>query len=124
NGMIDPDEMSDRSRGFLQRAAERAGLDMSQPLPVDKLTDAFSQMREDRGSDGDRREGDRGDRSDGDRGRDSNRGDDNGRDRDRDDNDRDQSRSESSSSRTPAPRTPGFGVADSAAKAPGFDVPL
>jgi hypothetical protein len=120
NGTIEPDEMSERGRGFLTRAAERAGLDPNQPLPVDKITEAFNQMREERGGS----DGDRGRDSGGDRDRENrDRGDrDRDGDRNRDDSDRDRSRS--SSSRTPEPRTPGFGVPDTAPKAPGFDVPL
>jgi len=130
NGTIEGDEMSGRARGFIERAAERGGLDMNQPLPIDKLTEAFAQGREERGGDRGRDDDDDNNRDrDGDRDRD--RGDDrnrdgdrdNDRDRDRDDSDRDRERSRSDS-RTPQPRTPGFGVADSTAKAPGFDVPL
>jgi hypothetical protein len=132
NGMIDPDEISERGRGFLGRAAEKAGLDMSQPLPVDKLTEGFAKMREEResGGGGDRRDGEQG--RDGERGRDRDRGPDGernregerGRDgeRDRDDSQRDRPKPDSPKSGKPL--TPGFGVADTGAKAAGFDVPL
>jgi hypothetical protein len=124
NGMIDPDEMSERGRSFIERVAQRVGLDASQPLPLDKLTEGFNQMRQEREGDSERG------RDDNDRRRDD---DDNDRDRDRDrdrrrddddDDDRNRDRSRSESSRTPPPRTPGFGVPDTAPKAAGFDVPL
>ncbi len=115
NGMIEPDEMSERGRGFIQRAAERSGLDMSQPLPIDKLTESFGQMRQERERDGGSFRGRGGD--------DDRRRDDGERDR-RSDEGRDRDRSRSDSSRAPEPRTPGFGVPDAAPKAPGFDVPL
>jgi hypothetical protein len=123
NGMIDPDEMSDRSRGFLSRAAERAGLSMDQPLPVDKLTEAFNAMRE--GGGDSNSSGSSSGNSSSSESRDRDRDDDDDRDRDRRrDDDRDRDRSRSDSSRAPAPRTPGFGTTDSTKPAPGFNVPL
>lgn len=41
NGMLDPDEAQGRARMFL----ERTGLDLSRPLPMDKVTRAFEEMR-------------------------------------------------------------------------------
>lgn len=70
NGLIDPSEMSTRSRMFLGRAAERAGLDMSKPMPIDKLSAAMQQPRDDN-RDGDRQRD--GDRPREDRGRDGER---------------------------------------------------
>jgi Ca2+-binding EF-hand superfamily protein len=40
NGQIDPDEVTERSRGFIDQAATRAGLDPKQPLSVEKLSSA------------------------------------------------------------------------------------
>lgn len=41
NGMLDPEEIPDRMRFFLIPAAEQAGIDTSQPMPIDKLREAF-----------------------------------------------------------------------------------
>jgi hypothetical protein len=51
NGMIDPGELeSNRSAFFVRSAAERAGLDTSAPLAIDKLVAAMQPRRdEDRG---------------------------------------------------------------------------
>ena len=46
NGVIEPNEVSGRSRMFIERAAERAKLDMKQPLPIDKLLPAMQQISE------------------------------------------------------------------------------
>lgn len=46
NGSIEPGEISGRSRSFIQRAAERAKLDMSQPMAIDKLLPAMQQISE------------------------------------------------------------------------------
>jgi len=129
NGQIDPEEMSDRSRPFLEQAAQRAGLDPKKPIPISKLVEAPSGGESgqpggtpgtpppgppESSSDGDRRDrGDRGnERSD--------------RDRDRDrDRSRDESRSSSSgsSSSSKTPTVPGFGSDTKLPKAVGFDAP-
>lgn len=134
NGLIEPDELSDRSREFVKRAAERAGLDINKPLPVDKLSEAFTQMRAEREQSGERGPGgdrggfgDRGSSGDRERGRDWGRDRDGGsrsegdRSRDSGDRGRESSRTES---RPPEPTTQGFGVPDDMPKVPGFDVPL
>ncbi len=41
NGMLEPEEIPDRMRFFLIPAAEQAGIDTSQPMPIDKLREAF-----------------------------------------------------------------------------------
>ena len=45
DGMIDPSEVGQRSGYYIRRAAERAGLDASKPLPADKLLPALEAMR-------------------------------------------------------------------------------
>ncbi len=50
NGMLDPDESQGRARMFL----ERTGLDLSRPIPMDRVTQAFEDMRNRRGEDGGR----------------------------------------------------------------------
>jgi type II secretory pathway component GspD/PulD (secretin) len=47
NNMLEPNELSNRSSFFIRSAAERAGLDMNEPLPIDKLTTALQQARGD-----------------------------------------------------------------------------
>lgn len=77
NGQIDPNEMaSNRSAFWVRGAAQRAGMDLTKPLAIDKLAEAMQRGREERS----RGEGDRG----GDRSRDDRRRDDERRsDRDR-----------------------------------------
>ena len=41
NGVIEPSELSERSRGFLESAARDAGLDLSQGVPVQKMIEAM-----------------------------------------------------------------------------------
>lgn len=41
NGIIEPSEVTNRSRMFIERAAERAKLDMTKPMPIDKLLPAM-----------------------------------------------------------------------------------
>src|SRR5688500_2327772 len=41
NGQLEPDEVSGRARGIVERLAERAKLDPKQPLPIEKLTAAI-----------------------------------------------------------------------------------
>ena len=71
NGMIEPSEMaSNRAAFFVRGAAQRAGMDLTKPLAIDKLTEAMQRGREERSRDGDRsRDGNR----DGDRNRDDRR---------------------------------------------------
>lgn len=123
NGTVEPNELEGRSKSFAEGMARRAGLDISQPIPVDKLISA-SQMPRDGGSSsdssnsnssGNSSSGSSSDRSDSDRDRD--------REREKE-RERDRERSSSSSSKTPAPAVPGFGVVATAPKAAGFDVPL
>ncbi len=45
DGLISPDELDDRSRGFVERMAQSAGLNASRPIPLDRLNQAFEQMR-------------------------------------------------------------------------------
>jgi Ca2+-binding EF-hand superfamily protein len=131
NGVIEPDELSERSRGFLSDTARRAGLDLNQPIPLDKLIAASAQARAERereggspfggttsggppgggppsGSPGSSSSSSNGSDRDGDRDRDRNR----------------DSSSSSSAAKTAAPLVPGFGVEDKTPKAAGFDVPL
>ena len=44
NGLIEPSEMSSRARSFIERAATSAGLDVNQPMPLDRLATGFRQM--------------------------------------------------------------------------------
>lgn len=46
NGQLEPDEVSGRARGFVDRYAQQAGLDPKQPLPIDKLSAAMQQGRD------------------------------------------------------------------------------
>src|SRR5688572_12579159 len=41
DGVIDPSEVGSRSGYYIRRAAERAGLDGSKPIPVDKILPAL-----------------------------------------------------------------------------------
>jgi hypothetical protein len=107
NGVIDQEEMSGRSGGFVRGMAERAGLNPNEPIRVDRLAAAMQQGRgrdegRDRGRDGDRNRDERGNNED--------RG----------------SSSGSGTTPTPAPiGVKGFGVAaGDGPRAPGFDVPL
>lgn len=52
NGQLEPDEISGRARGFIDRYATQAGLDPKQPLPIDKLTTAMQQRDGDENRDG------------------------------------------------------------------------
>lgn len=103
NGSLEPDEVSGRASGFVRSAAERAGLDPSKPLPIDKIAESMQRAAEERS---------RGESSD----RDS--------DRDRDDRDRDRDRSDRRSSTPPPPLVPGFGEEVVLNPPPGFNVPL
>lgn len=46
NGKIEPNEISGRSRSFVERAAERAKLDPREPLPLDRLLPAMQAISE------------------------------------------------------------------------------
>lgn len=46
NGQLEPGEVSDRARGFVERAASQAGLDPKQPLAIDKLSAAMQRRDE------------------------------------------------------------------------------
>ena len=124
NGLVEPNELDDRSRRFAEGMARRAGLDINQPIPVDKLISAAQMPRDDSGSSsaGNSSSGSNsGSSSSGSSDRDRDRSD---RDRERD-RERERERERSSSSSKPAtPAVPGFGVATTAPKAAGFDVPL
>ncbi len=52
NGMLDPEESQGRARMFL----ERTGLDLSRPIPMDRVTRAFEEMRSRRAEEGGRGE--------------------------------------------------------------------
>jgi Ca2+-binding EF-hand superfamily protein len=107
NGLLEPSEVPQFGRDFIARAAQHAGLDQSQAMPLDKLAEGMRASRESRDEDrGDRRE-----------------------------ERRDEGRGSSSSGPSPtppssakpssSPAVPGFGSQEKeAAKAPGFSVPL
>lgn len=46
NGKIEPGEISGRSRSFVERAAEKAGLDPKQAMPIDRLLPAMTAISE------------------------------------------------------------------------------
>jgi Ca2+-binding EF-hand superfamily protein len=100
NGVLEPDEISGRSRYFLERIARDAQLDISQPLPVAKLLESIQARGSNWGG-----SSSSGSPSDGDS-RDSS------------------SRTSTSSTAPKAPLVPGFGVDPGLAPVPGFDVPL
>ena len=112
NGIIEPNELDDRSRRFAESIARRGGLDISQPIPLDKFITA-SQIPRDGGPPGSSSSG-------------SNNGDSRGGDSRSGDRERSDSERNSSSPAKPAapPATPGFGTSTNAPKAAGFDVPL
>lgn len=112
NGMLEPDEVKDmRGREFVERAAETAKLDRSQPLSIEKFGEA---MRASRGGD-DRR----------DERREERRRDDDRRDDDRRGERRDSSLGSGSRTPTVAPTVQGFANSEKEVpKAPGFNVPL
>jgi Ca2+-binding EF-hand superfamily protein len=119
--MIEPSEMTGRGE-FVRRMAERSGLDVSQPVSIDKLASSLDQSRRDGGD----RSRDGGNRDGGNRD-DRNRDDRNRDDRNRDDrNNSSNNSSNTASSKPAAPTGPqGFGVAATAtASVPGFDTPL
>lgn len=96
NGMLDPNEVSDRMRGVLERLAQSdRSINLSQPIPLDRLSQAMERSRGSRGgrSEGGRDERDRGGR---DRGSDSGRSSGGG----------------SSNLQLPPPLVPGFATPD------------
>ncbi|HND52301.1 MAG TPA: hypothetical protein PLV92_07885, partial [Pirellulaceae bacterium] len=52
NGMVEPDEMQGRSRYFLERIAPQMGLDLTKPIPNDKLMEAVKNAPPREGSSG------------------------------------------------------------------------
>ncbi len=48
NGILEPNEIPDRMRPFIERTAQQAGLDPKSPMPIDKLGDAYGQIRRER----------------------------------------------------------------------------
>jgi hypothetical protein len=134
DGKLSPDEVSERARPYIRRAAEQAGLNPDEPLSISKLAasrdDDRGERDDENNSDRDRssRSDSRDDRRSDDRGRDRDRSNDRDRDsrRDRDDDRRSSERDsrERKSSDKDAPLVPGFGVEDETPQAPGFDVPL
>jgi Ca2+-binding EF-hand superfamily protein len=99
NGMLDPDEMHGRMRMMLERMADDADLDLSRPIPLEKIGEAFERMRNRRSRDDD---DDRRSRRFG---------------RDRDDDDRRDPRSDEPDVE---PLVPGFGESDLFEPVPGF----
>lgn len=104
NGQLEPDEVDDRMRGFLERFAGD-DYNRDRPLDIDRMGRRMQERMEERRREEEERR----------------RDDDDDDDRDRD---RDRGRSESSE---PQPLVPGFGLADEIVAlepVPGFDVPL
>ncbi len=124
NGLLEPSEMSERFQGFWGATLRERGIDVSRPVPIDRISEVmqerFSRMRRDREeSGGDRRSG-RSSGDDGDRrsryGRSRSRGGDDRRDDDR--------RSDNRRSSEPAAEAmlvPGFGNDFEPIPVPGFD---
>lgn len=105
NGQIDPDEAEGRAGFFLRRIAENnSDIDLSKPVPLERIEKAFAEARQ-------RRE------SQGDSGRGWGRSSDSSSDRSRSDQ---SSGSRSSSSSSDEPLVPGFGVAPDLPAVPGF----
>lgn len=108
NGMIDPEEAEGRAGGFLRRIAENnPEIDLSKPVPLEKLEQSMAAARErwgmgggGGGPGGPPRSEDGGERRDG-----GNSG---------------SSSSSSSASKTPERLVPGFGEEIAAAEVPGF----
>ena len=59
NGIIEPSEVSGREGPMVQKAAQEAGLDPKQPLPIDKLEAAMRQRQDKRGDRNGDRSGDK-----------------------------------------------------------------
>lgn len=126
NGMIEPNEIDDRSRRFAESWARRGGLDLSHPVPVDKLISAAQMPREDSNSSSSGQSGSNSSGNSSSSSNSSNSSSNNDRDRERSDRDRerDRERERSSSAKPATPAVPGFGVSTTGPKAAGFDVPL
>jgi hypothetical protein len=103
NGTLEPDEMQGRARFFLERMAQSVpGMSLDRPIPLNRLTEAFERMRQERFGGGSSRGGsDRGDSDRGDRGSSS-------------------SSSSSSSQQSEDLLVPGFGVELALDPVPGF----
>lgn len=129
NGLIEPDEISDRARPFVEQAARQAGLDPAQPLPISKLvpapsdgapatpatpatptTPATPSANATSGADADRRDRGRDDSSGSSSGGSSSGG-------------TAPSGSSSGGGASAAPAVAGFGMEDKTPKPPGFDAP-
>jgi hypothetical protein len=66
DGMLSPEEIPDGARPVIERVAGHAKLNMSQPMPIDRLVEAVKQLREQRSSGGDsERDGSRSSKSSG-----------------------------------------------------------
>jgi Ca2+-binding EF-hand superfamily protein len=49
NGILEPSEIDDRTRGFIERIARDVpGVDLRRPIPIDRLVQGFEQMRQQR----------------------------------------------------------------------------
>jgi Ca2+-binding EF-hand superfamily protein len=49
NGILEPSEIDDRSRGFIERIARDVpGINLNRPIPIDRLARGFEQMRQQR----------------------------------------------------------------------------
>ena len=48
NGMLDPDEVSDRAKGFISRMTEGRGVDMNRPISIDRLRGIMDERRRER----------------------------------------------------------------------------
>ena len=111
DGLLQPSEIPERAKSFVNRASKQAGLDPSKPISIKKLSEALRNSRG-RGSDSDRGSRDasrRGSRDE--RGRRDWRG-------------RGSDRGGSSYKPDTVVTVPGFGEEDLFPPVPGFDVPL
>lgn len=131
NGMLDPNEMEGPAKFFVPRLASEAGLDPSQPMPIDQLIAAREKMRASGGSPFGGGPGGSGpggpmgpgssERSREDRDRDRDR--DREKDRERDSRSSEPSSSGSSSKTADKPLVPGFGEDVQIAAVAGFGGP-
>lgn len=46
NGLLEPNEIDDRARGYLERFAREAGLDMRRPMPIARLDEAMRRRQQ------------------------------------------------------------------------------
>jgi hypothetical protein len=110
NGLIEPNEIPSEARSFLERMAERHGLDPKRPISIAKISEAIRRERGSRGGPPSRDSGDR-----------DRRGDDRERDRERE---RQRDSASSSASHTES-AVPGFGEETGELEiVPGFGGPL